>query len=211
MEQKINKLKLKLTEPLPGEDAQYMMAPLQRQKKTVSELSEEEYRKSAVIILICSDANNNFYIPLTERFAYDGVHSGQVSLPGGKFEESDLDHTNTALRECFEEIGIEKNDIEVLGELTPLYIPVSKYLVRPIVGHCRIPNPDLLKNPREVKHIGKLYLNDLTNENIVRTGNITLLDKQKIQAPYFAVQDLKVWGATAMILSEFKTLLKTIS
>lgn len=62
-----------------------------------------------------------------------------------------------------------------------------------------------------MKHIGKLYLNELTNENIVRTGNITLRDKQKIQAPYFAVQDLKVWGATAMILSEFKTLLKTIS
>jgi len=211
LEQNINKLKLLLSEALPGEDAQYMMAPLQRSKQSVHELPESEYRKSAVIILICSDANGHLYIPLTERFAYDGVHSGQVSLPGGKFEESDLDHATTALRECFEEIGIERDAIEILGELTPLYIPVSKYLVRPIVGYCKTPNPDLLKNPREVKHIGKLYLNELTNENIVRTGNITLRDKQKIQAPYFAVQDLKVWGATAMILSEFKTLLKTIS
>ncbi|MBK9283129.1 MAG: CoA pyrophosphatase [Sphingobacteriaceae bacterium] len=200
-----------MTETLPGEDAQYMMAPLKRQKLNANELENEDYRKSAVIILLCTDVNGHYYIPLTERFAYDGVHSGQVSLPGGKCEEDDEDPAITALRECAEEIGVEKNDVEILGQLTPLYIPVSKYLVNPIVGLCTIPNPDLRKNPREVKHIAKLLVNELMNENIVRTGNIKLRDKQQIEAPYFAVQDLKVWGATAMILSEFKTLLKTIS
>jgi 8-oxo-dGTP pyrophosphatase MutT (NUDIX family) len=186
------------------------MAPLKRQKVHVRELPETEFRRSSVILVLCTDPNGNLYIPLTERFAYDGVHSGQVSLPGGKHEDGDIDHTSTALRECFEEIGIEKGDIEVLGELTPLYIPVSKFLVRPVVGFCTIVNPDLRKNPREVKHIAKLYLSELMNENIVKTGAIMLRNDQKIEAPYFSVEDLKVWGATAMILSEFKTVLKTI-
>ncbi len=210
MEQNINKLKQKLSDSLPGEDAQYMMAPLKRSKHPVHELPESDYQLSSVMIVLCTDMNKNIYIPLTERFAYDGVHSGQVSLPGGKFDEGDGHHSNTALRECAEEIGIDKADIELLGELTPLYIPVSKYLVKPMVGICKVPNPDLRKNPREVKHIAKFYLNDLTNENTVRTGNISLSNGQKIQAPYFLVEDLKVWGATAMILSEFKTLMKTI-
>lgn len=211
MELDINKLKQKLNETLPGEDAQFMMAPLKRQRATAEAIDENEYKRSAVILVLCLDANENLYIPLTERFAYDGVHSGQVSLPGGKFEEADIDNVNTALRECFEEIGIEKSDIEVLGELTRLHIPVSKFMVQPVVGFCNIKNPELRKNPREVKSIARLYISELMNENNVRTGQISLRDDQKIQAPYFVVEGLKVWGATAMILSEFKTLLKTIS
>ena len=210
MKQNINKLKQKLSEQLAGQDAQYLMAPINRQKVNTSEIPDSEYRLSAVMILLCRDVNDNLYIPLTERFAYDGVHSGQVSLPGGKFEEEDGQLSNTALRECAEEIGIDRNDIEILGEITPLYIPVSKFLVRPIVGYCDLRNPDLKKNPREVKHIVKFYLNDLTNENTVRTGNINLSNGQKIQAPFYSVEDLKIWGATAMMLSEFKTILKTI-
>lgn len=211
LEQDLNKLKLTLNQPLPGPDAQYIMAPVTRQRFNPAEIPETDYRKSAVMLVLCADEHGKLFIPLTERFAYDGVHSGQVSLPGGKFENSDVDYTNTALRECFEEIGIGKGDIEILGPLTPLYIPVSKFFVQPIVGFCSIQNPELRKNPREVKYIPKFFLNELMDENRVQNGPVALRGNQKIKAPYFLVEGLKVWGATAMILNEFKTVLKTIS
>jgi 8-oxo-dGTP pyrophosphatase MutT (NUDIX family) len=185
-----------------------MMAPVKRQRFDLNAIAGG--RDSAVLILICRDKNNEFFIPLTERFSYDGVHSGQVSLPGGKVElgESLVD---AALRECSEEIGIEKENIKIRGQLTRVYIPVSNFMVLPVVGSCTITDPGFKKNPREVKSVVKLKFSELMNENIVREGVVAERNGQKIKAPYFFVEGLKVWGATAMILSEFKTLLKTIS
>lgn len=208
MEQIINKIKLKLNETLPGEDAQFLMAPVDRRRVNIESFEETDFKRSAVMLALCRDESDNWYIPLTERFAYDGVHSGQVSFPGGKFDEGDINYEHTAARECFEEIGIR--NIEIVGNLTKLFIPVSKFLVQPVVGFCPEKNVELHKNPREVKTIIKLYLNSLMNENIVRSGMVKTRNEQKIEAPYFEVEGLKVWGATAMILSEFKTVLKTI-
>jgi 8-oxo-dGTP pyrophosphatase MutT (NUDIX family) len=193
---------------LPGPDAQYMMAPVKRARIKIENLKEGEYKRSAVILLLCRDERDEIYIPLTERFAYDGVHSGQVSLPGGKSDHEE-NHFETALRECAEEIGVEPTGVQLLGELTGLYIPVSGFLVKPVIGFCTAREPELRKNPREVKTIVRLSLASLMNENLVKEGSITAGD-QKIKAPYFLVEGLKVWGATAMILSEFKTVLKTI-
>jgi len=208
LEQIINKIKQKLNADLPGENAQFLMAPLERRRMNVENFTGSDFKRSAVMLVLCRDENDNLFIPLTERFAYDGVHSGQVSFPGGKFDDGDLNYEHTAARECFEEIGIA--NIEIIGNLTELFIPVSKFLVHPVVGYCSEKNTELRKNPREVKAVLKLFLNDLMNENIVKSGLVKTRNEQKIQAPYFEVEGLKVWGATAMILSEFKTVLKTI-
>lgn len=207
MEQIINKIKLKLKETLPGQDAQYIMAPMRREKNDIKKLGEKDFKRSAVMLVICSDEKNNLFIPLTQRYSYTGAHSGQISLPGGKVDEDDLNFTNTALRECFEEIGIENDKIEILGNLTPLFIPVSKYLVEPVVGFCSLKNVAFSKSEREVKKIVKFFLSDLMNENIIKTGLIETTNGEKIKAPYFEVEGLIVWGATAMILNEFKTIL----
>lgn len=207
-QQIINNIQQKLKEPLPGEAAQYMMAPADRAK--MQEFGDaSKFRPSAVLILLCYDDNNELFIPLTERFAYDGVHSGQVSLPGGKKDDADTDLLATALRECSEEIGVSEN-IEVLGQLSQLYIPVSNFLVQPVVAFCKTRSVFMSPNIREVKHIAKIYIKDLMNENIVMNGNITVAEGIKIKAPYFETGGLKVWGATAMMLSELKVLLKTI-
>ncbi len=185
------------------------MSPIKREKYTPEKNFNSDYKRSAVILVLCLDENDNLFIPLTQRFPYEGLHSNQVSLPGGKFEENDINNANTALRECFEEIGIEPHNIELLGDLSPLFIPVSKFLVHPVVGVCKIKNTGFKKNEREVKSIVKLYINDLLTENIVKSGFIEVKNDFKIKSPYFEVEGLIVWGATAMILSEFKSLLRS--
>lgn len=209
LEQLINRLKTSLSDPLPGADAQYLMAPLHRQRLELEKLNAENYRPSAVMILFCEDSDGTLFIPLTERMTYNGVHSGQVSLPGGKFEASDVDLMQTALRECYEEIGV--SEIDVLGKLTSLFIPVSSFLVHPFIGFCRIKNPIMINQEREVKALVKLPVTALLNDATVKQGEVKVMENMNIKTPWFEVEGLKVWGATAMILSELKVLLKTIS
>ncbi|MBA3662789.1 MAG: CoA pyrophosphatase [Bacteroidetes bacterium] len=209
MQHIINNIIQKLKEPLPGETAQYIMAPSER-GKLADYGDASKFKMSAVLLVICRDEDNELFIPLTERFAYDGVHSGQVSLPGGKFEPADGDLTATALRECEEEIGL-KDNVQILGTLSRLYIPVSNFLVQPVVAYCTSPHVFMTPHVREVKQIVRLYLDALMDEALVKDGMITVFNNGKRKAPYFEIEGLKVWGATAMILSEFKVLLKTIS
>ncbi len=208
MIEQINKLKLRLQEQLPGQDAQYLMAPMHRKRIELEILKVSNYKPSAVMILICCDEVGELFIPLIERASYQGVHSAQISLPGGKFEEQDITLSNTAIRECFEEIGV--GEVEIIGKLTPLYIPVSGFLVEPYVGVCRIKNPTMISQEREVNSILKLNMNDLLREEIVENGTIELQSNLKIQANWFNLHNHRIWGATAMILSEWKETIKDV-
>lgn len=209
MELNVNKLKTELQKTLPGIAAQYQMAPVARPKFDIENLPEDQYRPSAVMILFCKDADGNYFIPLIERMAYKGTHSAQVSFPGGKYETEDGNLQNTAIRECFEEIGL-KEEIEVIGKLTRLFIPVSGFLVEPYIGICKIKNPVIIPQEREVKSVLKLSLTQLMDDTIIEEGTVQASD-YKIKTPYFLVEGNKVWGATAMMLNELKTVLKAIS
>ena len=207
MEQLITKLKFELQKPLPGALAQYFMAPDGRKNTAIKSLKTGQYKQSAVLIVFCMDANNELFIPLIERVAYKGVHSAQISFPGGKYEQSDGNLERTAMRECFEEIGL--SGVEVIGKLTHLFIPVSSFLVEPYVAFCKISNPGIVIQEREVKSALKLGINQLLDENSLKYGTIEAED-YKIKTPYFLVGGNKIWGATAMILNELKVMLKTI-
>lgn len=204
----LTKLKQRLELPLPGIEVQFEMAHVNRAKMKREDLHPTEFRDSAVLILLIQK-ENGFYIPLTERPTYDGAHSGQVSFPGGKFDEADITLEQTALRECFEEIGL-KDNIEVLGELSHLYIPVSKFMVHPFVGiiNERDVNYDL--NPNEVKDIIELSLDELLLPHLVKETIVEPAPGHKFKTPYFDVEGRIVWGATAMILNEFKHLLQSL-
>jgi 8-oxo-dGTP pyrophosphatase MutT (NUDIX family) len=120
----------KLTQELPGEKAHLEAAPfrsLRLEKEGV------KARESAVLVL-CYPKNKESYIVLIQRPEYDGAHSGQIALPGGKVEKTDTDIVHTALREANEEVGIVINDVEVVGQLTEIYIPVSNFKVTPVIG-----------------------------------------------------------------------------
>jgi 8-oxo-dGTP pyrophosphatase MutT (NUDIX family) len=213
VEQIINNLKQALQKNLPGQAAQLLMAPSTRPNIDLNAINAKAYKPSAVMILFCQDIDDTWFLPLTQRFSYIGAHSGQISLPGGKFDEADANLEQTAIRECFEEIGI-KNDIEVLGKLTPLHIPVSGFLVEPYVGIYTKKQPEFKLQEREVKTIIRLNVLDLLNNDVIRRGHIDMSDNSKglkIDAPYFLIEEeYKIWGATAMILSELKIVIETI-
>ena len=209
MEQLINKLKKRLNEDLPGQDAQYRMAPIHRTRVEVDFENNKNYVQSAVMIVLYKNENNDWYLPLIERKTYNGIHSGQIGLPGGKFEKQDVDLLNTALRECEEEIGI--HDIEPIGALSPLVIPVSGFLVKPFIGIHRSKKLNYQLQEREVEQVLNLSLNYLLDETNIVKGEIFVNDNLKIKTPYLEVQSKKVWGATAMILSELKEVLLSIS
>lgn len=212
MEQVIHKLKERLRGQLPGPDIQYQMAPALRHRTDPETLQQDQYRLSAVMVLFCLDEDGNWFIPLTQRFTYEGVHSGQISLPGGKFEPEDKTTDRTALRECEEEIGISEQ-VVLIGALSKLYIPVSGFLVEPWVGVMQQRSPVFSLNPREVERVVRLKVSDLLDHSIVKTGDIEIPGRglnMKIKTPWFETEGLRIWGATAMILNEVKTIAASI-
>jgi 8-oxo-dGTP pyrophosphatase MutT (NUDIX family) len=196
----VNQLKNRLKAPLPGEERQFLMAPVSRVR--IKDIPYESYnpKKSAVLILLFP-LNNVLKTVLIQRPDYEGIHSGQIAFPGGKYEETDLELSNTALRETFEEIGVKQDEIKILGSLTDLYINPSNFLVTPFVGYMdKIPS--FIPNEREVKKIIVVDLDTLNDISIQGVKTIQHSNGIKIKTPYYEVEGLTVWGATAMIISE---------
>jgi len=199
-----------LNGPLPGEKAHELMSPAGRS-------NTEEYiqtlltppRNSAVMVLLYPEGEEVKMV-LIKRPDYDGVHSGQISFPGGKYEEGDADFEQTALRETFEEIGVNTNLIKTIGSLSRIYIPPSNFLVYPYIGYCtHIPS---FTTDAEVDRLITVPVSVLLNENIVQQGKFLAGGRLGLQitAPYFEIDNEKVWGATACILSELKLIWKNL-
>lgn len=199
-------LRAALSQPLPGQAAQYIMAPSGRPKPNLAELNNKAVRKAGVLALIYNAANEA-HLVLTERSTYRGVHSGQISFPGGKKENEDPDFKSTALRETHEEIGVPPTSVEVLGPLTSLYIPPSNFLVHPFIGTINSV-PSMVPDPVEVSQILSFPLDYLIDDSFIKQQKIKLSNGLQITSPTFVFDDFTVWGATAMILAELKALLK---
>ncbi len=200
-------LRNSLKQPLPGSLAHQAALPPNRKSTDLSALKQDEIRKAAVLVLIEND-NSQPKVVLILRSTYNGTHSGQVSFPGGKSEKEDSDFLDTALRETEEEIGINRADLEVLGALSPVYIPPSNFLVYPFVA---LSNKVLEKLPEE-KEVAKIFtiaLNQLFASETLRETEIKYGSGQKVKVPAFNIAGLKIWGATAMMLAELKHLLRT--
>jgi 8-oxo-dGTP pyrophosphatase MutT (NUDIX family) len=194
----------KLTLELPGEKAHLEAAPFRRTRYAKDELSKA--RESAVLVL-CYQKNKETYIALIQRPKYDGAHSGQIALPGGKVEKSDKNIVHTALREANEEIGVIIKDVEVVGQLTQIYIPVSNFKVIPVIG-CMDYCPDFVLDQREVAELIELKLSDLIAVKELSETKITFSDTKILKTPCFNFNDKIVWGATAIILNEMRWLLR---
>lgn len=197
----IENLKIKLKEELPGVEAQLKMAPKYEDVKRRYSQSSKSVKSGSVLLLLYKH-NDKVMIPLMQRPNYDGVHSGQISFPGGKKEEGDDDLIATALRESREEIGIHEKEVRILGCLTELFIPASNFTVLPVVGYTE-QRPYFLADPYEVVKIIETNILDLLDESSIKFKKIKIYDDLEISAPYYDVQGHVVWGATAMMLSEF--------
>lgn len=200
----IEQLKIRLQKPLPGEEVQFQMAPITRQRITTTLTEKYKPIKSAVLILLFP-AERNIYTLLIQRTEYNGVHSAQVAFPGGKLDETDPDLKYTALRETQEEIGVDPEQVNIIGKLTDIYITPSNYLVSPFVGYLNsIPN--FVIDTFEVQKVITTDLFKLNDANIRSEKLITHSGGNKVKTPYYEVEGLTVWGATAMMISELNVI-----
>lgn len=179
----------------PGEEAQQLMAPDFR-----GSFSHPAEPLDAGVMILLYTFRDAVYLVLIKRNEYDGHHSGQVSFPGGAFEPGDHTIIQTALRETREELGIDE-EIEILGTLTRLHIPVSNFLVHPVVGwaHSR---PRFQPDRSEVQYLIETKVGALLDPDS-RDAETIFRHGMEIVTPFYKIGKEKVWGATAMILSEF--------
>lgn len=201
LEELKEKLRIELSNELPGKMAHNMMMPTLRDDNLTIPSQQLPPIKSAVLILFYQDEHGHIKFPLIQRPSYDGAHSAQVSFPGGKYEDEDVDLIQTALRESEEEIGIDPKDVEIVGRISDLFIWVSNFMVTPIVGVTHS-LPNFVKDEKEVESIIETNLSDIINPEKRKEGTVIARGKYKIQTPYFDIDNRVVWGATAMMLSE---------
>ena len=203
------RLKQQLQGEKPGIQAQLLMAPRFREEELMQRDTDLPSRKSAVLILF-NPFSTELSIIITKRSSRLKVHRGQVSLPGGSVDKNDADAEATALRETWEEIGIPSNDVEVIGQLSGIYIPPTNFDIVPVIGFLkRKPNYNI--NPDEVAEVVEVPLSQLMKpENIKRKVFYTSSSGEDRKAPYYDVMGLEIWGATAMILSELVEIVKII-
>lgn len=195
-----NLLNTELNKGLPGFDAQNLMSPSIRDHALKT--SDPSIARDSSVLLLFYPKNGQLYLPFMKRTKGNNSHSGQISLPGGKYEESDENRTITAIRETNEELGVDCKKIKILGFLTELYIPVSNFMVLPVLGYCE-KRPEFILNEFEVDEIIEMPVSQLlSKENI--SEYIINQNKFEILAPYFKAEEHKIWGATAMILSELR-------
>jgi 8-oxo-dGTP pyrophosphatase MutT (NUDIX family) len=163
-------------------------------------------RPGSVLILL-HEYKGKILFPLTKRAEYNGAHSGQISLPGGKAEPGE-DAIDTALREAEEEIGVPRENIRVVGRLSEFFVIPSNFLVTPVVA--TVSAPSFTPDPHEVVRILQCDIADLVREDAVRVSEILASGAYRMQAPHFEIEGEVVWGATAMMLNEFRMVLQEV-
>ena len=199
----VNLLEKRLKEPLPGSSA-HLLTKVESKIDFTFNNSHENAKKASVLILLFPESNNIHFF-LTQRTFLVEHHKGQISLPGGTCEINEQ-IINTALRETEEEIGVNQNNVEIIGALTPFFTPTSGFIVHPFLGWCdKRPKTNIQSD--EVHTLFSASLSQLLNDQNLESENWNLKG-YKAQVPFYNFDGYKVWGVTAAILSEFKLVLK---
>jgi 8-oxo-dGTP pyrophosphatase MutT (NUDIX family) len=198
-------LKTELSKGLPGTDIQWQMASSDRYIKNFPRIPGKDARIAAVLILLYPE-QGSIHTVFMQRPDYDGVHGGQISFPGGKKETEDRDEVQTALREAHEETGIDPNEVDIVGTLTPLFIPVSNMIVTPVIGWTDR-RPVFHFHPGEVEFLIDADLRSLMEPSTVKTKPFEIRG-ELLDVKYFDYENNTIWGATAMILHELLVILR---
>lgn len=163
------------------------------------------YKRASVIIFCFQDNSGNISFPLIKRQLYNGVHSGQISLPGGKKDQKDKTLWETATRELNEELGVDLSYLIKIKKLKSIYIPPSNFLVTPFIAYSK-KIPDFKINKREVAELIILKIKDLILfEKVYQSVTNSYL--RNVKVPGYKFNKNFIWGATAIILKEFKYVL----
>lgn len=202
----IQDLESRLEKPLPGFLAQSKMAGYTADPSFYIP-GDNHYVASVLILLF--PKGNTWHFALIERANHDpnDKHAGQISLPGGKMDDNDKTLEDCALRETYEEIGINPSLIGILGGLTPLFVRVSNFLVHPFIGFTT-DYPKFIAQSSEVQQVFEVPIHILTDQSYKNTADIEIRNMLLKDIPVYNVHGKNLWGATAMILSEFEAIIK---
>ncbi|RED47432.1 NUDIX hydrolase [Seonamhaeicola aphaedonensis] len=196
--------------PLPAEASQFKMVPPYRLELVKRQKEAMKNAKSAgVLALFYPSEENLTKLALILRKTYNGVHSAQVGFPGGKLEDHDNSLLDAAIRETNEEIGVSKNHIEIVKKLTQVYIPPSNFNVQPFMAVTK-ETPKFIKEESEVETIIQVELTHFLDENVITSKKVKTSYNVEVEVPAFKLNNYVVWGATAMMLSEIKDILKQL-
>jgi 8-oxo-dGTP pyrophosphatase MutT (NUDIX family) len=199
------RLKNEILKGLPGTDVQWEMASSDRFVRNFPRTPGKDTRVAAVLILLYPH-DDSIYTVFMQRPYYDGVHGGQISFPGGKKEPEDNDVIQTALREAYEETGVDREKISIAGTLTPLFIPVSNMLVTPVIAWTS-EKPDFNHKIEEVEFLIDGDLQILLDPSIIKTKQFEIRG-ESIDVKYFDYKGNTIWGATAIILNELLNIIR---
>jgi len=195
---------------LPGEQSHFKMEPeIRKQWRDSEKISKLKPKQAAVMALFYPNQYQETQLLLILRKTYKGVHSNQIGFPGGKVEPEDDNLETTALRETNEEVGILPKDIETIKKLSKLYIPPSNFMVQPYIGLYSNPKPFKIQET-EVEAIVEVLFSDFMNDKNLIYQNLNTSYAKNIDVPAFKLNGYTVWGATAMMLSEIKELLRQV-
>ncbi len=190
---------------LPGTDIQWIMASSDRMIRNFPRIPGEDARSASVLILLYP-FKSSVYTVFMQRPDYKGVHGGQISFPGGKQEASDHNAIDTALREAHEETGVEPGKLQVLGSLTPLFIPVSNTIVTPVVAWID-KKPVFIHQKEEVLFLFDADIRKFYDDSIIKIKSMQIED-DIIEVKFYDYDGNVIWGATAMILHELLMIIK---
>ncbi|GCC51527.1 CoA pyrophosphatase [Chryseotalea sanaruensis] len=208
LDQLTNYLTKRLQAPLPGVLAH---EPLRARPNgsIIPDFTHKLPPKPGSVLILLYEENGNIKFPLIKRPQYLGAHSGQVSLPGGKAEAGET-IIETALREGEEEIGIHASQVKVIGQLSEFFVMPSNFMVTPVIGFLE-GSPQFKADPYEVERILQADMQDLLRTDAIREKEILAAGRFQMWAPHFEVEHEIVWGATAMMLNEFRMVIEDIN
>ncbi|RKF03737.1 8-oxo-dGTP pyrophosphatase MutT (NUDIX family) [Tenacibaculum lutimaris] len=202
----INQIEKLQRKQLGGLTSQFKLAPKLRMRYSEELILSKNPKKAAVLALFYPDNDNQTRFLLTERASYNGAHSAQISFPGGKLDKTDNNLKTTALRETYEEVGVPFEAIQIIRQTSNAYIPPSNFLVAPFIGISE-KTPLFIPN-EEVAEVIEVLVSDLLDDKNLTFVEMETSYMKNIEVPCFKLNDYIVWGATAMMLSEIKDLLK---
>ena len=196
-------------ESLPANIAHAKMIPPERIELLNNQDFSQIIPKKAAVLMLLYPKNSITHLALIVRNSYPGIHASQIAFPGGKVEDFDLSLSETALRETHEEIGVAAKKVTVIKAFTEVYIPPSNFLVSPFLGFSE-EELSFTLSVDEVDEVIELPLYQFLDDKIVVTVNMSTSYASNIQVPAFQINDHLVWGATAMMMSELKEIIKKV-
>lgn len=205
MLERIEQTRRLLQGPLPGAKAHSLVMSYLRDDALAIRRSGRAFKEGAVLFLLYPH-NNTLQTALILRPEYEGVHSGQIAFPGGRREKEDADLSHTALREAREEVGLISDEVELIGRLSEVYIPPSNYIVRPYVAYTH-KRPEFVPDPREVQRVLEYDIEYFLHTDAIRNESVLLSGGARLKVGAFNQDGHVIWGATAMMISEFRMLL----